>query len=312
MGIDRTLVAIEPKQFQPYVDAVEAAGGRVVPMSPEVGAVIWTDYARPDALEELLEANPQLEWVQLPFAGVDAFAKVLKHPPLYANGGRFTSAKGSYREPVAEHALMLCMALGRAIPDRVRATSWGVKFAVSLYDANIVVVGGGGITEEFLKLAAPFRSNVTVVRKHVAPMAGASAVVGFDQLNAVLPAADFVVLAAALTPETTHLFDARRIGLMKPEAYLVNIARGPMVITQDLVDALNAGAIAGAGVDVTDPEPLPDGHPLWTAKNIIITPHTADTKPMVLRMFAIRVGENVLAYRGEGPWVGVVDPDLGY
>jgi phosphoglycerate dehydrogenase-like enzyme len=85
-----------------------------------------------------------------------------------------------------------------------------------------------------------------------------------------------------------------------------------MVITQDLVDALNAGAIAGAGVDVTDPEPLPDGHPLWTAKNIIITPHTADTKPMVLRMFAIRVGENVLAYRGEGPWVGVVDPDLGY
>ncbi len=312
MGIDRTLVAIEPKQFQPYVDAVEAAGGRVVPMSPEVGAVIWTDYARPDALEELLEANPQLEWVQLPFAGVDAFAKVLKHPPLYANGGRFTSAKGSYREPVAEHALMLCMALGRAIPDRVRATSWGVKFAVSLYDANIVVVGGGGITEEFLKLAAPFRSNVTVVRKHVAPMAGASAVVGFDQLDAVLPTADFVVLAAALTPETTHLFDARRIGLMKPEAYLVNIARGPMVITQDLVDALNAGAIAGAGVDVTDPEPLPDGHPLWTAKNIIITPHTADTKPMVLRMFAIRVGENVLAYRGEGPWVGVVDPDLGY
>jgi phosphoglycerate dehydrogenase-like enzyme len=312
MGIDRTLVAIEPKQFQPYVDAVEAAGGRVVPMSPEVGAVIWTDYARPDALEELLEANPQLEWVQLPFAGVDAFAKVLKHPPLYANGGRFTSAKGSYREPVAEHALMLCMALGRAIPDRVRATSWGVKFAVSLYDANIVVVGGGGITEEFLKLAAPFRSNVTVVRKHVAPMAGASAVVGFDQLDAVLPTADFVVLAAALTPETTHLFDARRIGLMKPEAYLVNIARGPMVITQDLVDALNAGAIAGAGVDVTDPEPLPDGHPLWTAKNIIITPHTADTKPMVLRMFAIRVRENVLAYRGEGPWVGIVDPDLGY
>lgn len=312
MSIDRTLVAIEPKQFQPYVDAVEAAGGRVVPMSPEVGAVIWTDYARPDALEELLEANPQLEWVQLPFAGVDAFAKVLKHPPLYANGGRFTSAKGSYREPVAEHALMLCMALGRAIPARLRATSWGDKFAVSLYDANILVVGGGGITEEFLKLAAPFRSKVTVARKHVAPMTGAAAVVGFDELDAVLPTADFVVLAAALTPETTHLFDARRIGLMKTEAYLVNIARGPMIVTQDLVDALNAGTIAGAGVDVTDPEPLPDGHTLWTAKNIIITPHTADTKPMVLRMFAIRVRENVLAYRGEGPWVGIVDPDLGY
>lgn len=312
MAIDRTKIAIEPKQFEPYVEAVLAAGGTVAPMSPEVGAVIWTDYAQPQALAELLQANPQLEWVQLPFAGVDAFADVLKHPPLYANGGRFTSAKGSYREPVAEHALMLCMALGRALPERVRATSWGRKFAVSLYDANIVVVGGGGITEEFLKLAVPFRSNVTVVRKRVQPMVGAAKVVAFDQLDDVLPDADFVVLAAALTAETTHLFDSARLARMKPEAYLVNIARGPMIVTADLIDALDRGVIAGAAVDVTDPEPLPDGHPLWQAKNIIITPHTADTKPMVLRMFAVRVRENVFAYRGEGEWVGVVDPVLGY
>jgi phosphoglycerate dehydrogenase-like enzyme len=312
MAIDRTKIAIEPKQFEPYVEAVLAAGGTVAPMSPEVGAVIWTDYAQPQALAELLQANPQLEWVQLPFAGVDAFADVLKHPPLYANSGRFTSAKGSYREPVAEHALMLCMALGRALPERVRATSWGRKFAVSLYDANIVVVGGGGITEEFLKLAVPFRSNVTVVRKRVQPMVGAAKVVAFDQLDDVLPDADFVVLAAALTAETTHLFDSARLARMKPEAYLANIARGPMIVTADLIDALDRGVIAGAAVDVTDPEPLPDGHPLWQAKNIIITPHTADTKPMVLRMFAVRVRENVLAYRGEGEWVGVVDPVLGY
>ena len=312
MSIDRTKIAIEPKQFEPYVEAVLAAGGTVAPMSPEVGAVIWTDYAQPEALAELLQANPQLEWVQLPFAGVDAFADVLKHPPLYANGGRFTSAKGSYREPVAEHALMLCMALGRAIPERVRATAWGKKFAVSLYDSNIVVVGGGGITDEFLKLVAPFRANVTVVRKRVQPMVGAAQVIAFDQLNDVLPQADFVVLAAALTAETTHLFDSARLARMKPEAYLVNIARGPMIVTADLIDALNRGVIAGAALDVTDPEPLPDGHALWSAKNIIITPHTADTKPMVLRMFAIRVRENVLAYRGEGEWVGVVDPELGY
>lgn len=312
MSIDRVKIAIEPKQFEPYVQAVEAAGATVVPMSAEVGALIWTDYAQPQALAELLRENPQLEWVQLPFAGVDAFAKVLKHPPLYANGGRFTSAKGSYREPVAEHALMLCMALGRAIPERIRATSWGRKFAVSLYDANIVVVGGGGITEEFLKLTAPFRSKVTVVRKRVQAMDGAAAVVPFEMLNDVLPSADFVVLAAALTDETTHLFDSERIACMRPEAYLVNIARGPMIVTQDLIDALENGVIAGAAVDVTDPEPLPDGHALWAAKNIIITPHTADTKPMVLRMFAARVLENVRAYRGEGDWVGIVDPELGY
>lgn len=312
MSIDRTKISIEPKQFEPYVEAVVAAGGTVAPISPEVGALIWTDYAQPQALAELLQANPQLEWVQLPFAGVDAFADVLKHPPLHANGGRFTSAKGSYREPVAEHALMLCMALGRAIPERVRATSWGKKFAVSLYDSNIVVVGGGGITDEFLKLVAPFRANVTVVRKRVQPMVGAAQVIAFEQLDDLLPQADFVVLAAALTAETTHLFDSARLARMKPEAYLVNIARGPMIVTSDLIDALNRGVIAGAALDVTDPEPLPDGHALWNAKNIIITPHTADTKPMVLRMFAIRVRENVLAYRGEGEWVGVVDPELGY
>lgn len=312
MSLDRTKLAIEPKQFAPYVEAAEAAGATVVPMASDVGALIWTDYARPDLLAELLAQNPQLEWVQLPFAGVDAFADVLGHPPLYANGGRFTSAKGSYREPVAEHALMLCMALGRAIPERVRASSWGAKFAVSLYDASVVVVGGGGITEELLKLLAPFRARVTVVRKNVAPLSGATRVVSFGELDEVLPIADFVILAAALTEETRHLFDARRLGLMKPSAYLVNVARGPMVVTADLEAALNAGVIAGAGIDVTDPEPLPDGHSLWAAKNIIITPHTADTKPMVLRMFALRIGENVRAYRGEGPWVGVVDPKLGY
>lgn len=312
MAMDRNKLAIEPKQFEPYVAAAEAAGATIVPMSSEVGALIWTDYARPDLLAELLDQNPQLEWVQLPFAGVDAFADVLRHPPLYANGGRFTSAKGSYREPVAEHALMLCMALGRAIPERVRATSWGSKFAVSLYDADVVIVGGGGITEELLGLLAPFRSKVTVVRKNVAPMAGATQVVAFDRLDEVLPSADFVILAAALTDETRYLFDSRRFSLMKSSAYLVNVARGPMVVTEDLEAALNGGVIAGAGIDVTDPEPLPDGHALWSAKNIIITPHTADTKPMVLRMFAVRIGENVRAYRGEGPWVGVVDPVLGY
>ena len=312
MSLDKRLVAIEPKQFQPYVEGVEAAGGRVVPLSEQVGALIWTDYSRPAALAELLDQNPQLEWVQLPFAGVDAFAQVLRHEPLLSRGGRFTSAKGSYREPVAEHALMLCMALGRIIPERVRAKSWGKKFAVSLYDADIVVVGGGGITEELLKLLEPFRAKVTVVRKRVAPLLGAVAVVGFDQLDAVLPQADFVVLAAALTPETTGLFDARRLGLMKPTSYLVNVARGPMVVTGDLIEALDGGVIAGAALDVTDPEPLPEGHPLWNARNIIITPHTADTNEMVLRMFSVRVAENVRAYRGEGDWVGTVDPELGY
>ena len=208
-------------------------------MSSEVTAVIWTNYADPAGLHKLILENPQLRWVQLPFAGVDAFAAVIADPVIRQSGVVFTSAKGSYREPVAEHALALCLALGRKIRERVYAKSWGKKFAKSLYDSNVLIVGGGGITEELVKLLQPFRAKITVIRKHADRSIGGPevAVLPFNQLDAAIPNADFIVLAAALTPETHGLFDARRIALMNKESYLVNIARGPMIDTEALVDA---------------------------------------------------------------------------
>lgn len=306
MAVKPNLVAIEPKSIPLYDTAVKLAGGTVSPIGPEVGALIWVDYRNPEALASVLEQNPQLTWVQLPWAGVDAFAHMLKLP------FRFTSAKGSYREPVAEHALMLCMALGRKLPERVLAKSWGEKFAVSLYDSNVVIVGGGGIAEELLLQLAPFRAKVTVVRNRQIPLRGASEVVTLDELDSALPKADFVILACALTEETSGLFDARRLGLMKPTSYLVNVARGPVVVTHALCDALDAGVIAGAGIDVTDPEPLPAGHRAWNTPNLIVTPHTADTPRQVQHFFAIRIEANVSAYLGKSEWVGEVDPVLGY
>lgn len=304
--VDRRKVSIEPKSFAEYEQAVTAAGAELAPFDSDVAALIWTDYARPEALAELLSNNPQLEWVQLPFAGVDAFASVLSHPV------RFTSAKGSYREPVAEHALALSLALARKLPERVMAKSWGKKFAVSLYDSHIVIVGGGGITEELLSLLAPFHTRVSVVRKHARPLEGASEVVGFDRLDEFVAQADFVILAAALTDETLYLFNDARFALMKPTAYLVNIARGKMVDSVALQAALENAQIAGAAIDVTDPEPLPDGHPLWNTPNLIITPHTADTNAQVIRLFCKRIDANVNAWMGRGSWVGEVDPELGY
>jgi phosphoglycerate dehydrogenase-like enzyme len=306
MAIDRSLVSIEPKSFNEYAKAVVGAGAQVVPLSSQVGALIWTDYSQPQALKELLEANRQIEWVQLPFAGVDAFVDVLQHPVV------FTSAKGSYRQPVAEHALALCLALGRKLPERVLAKTWGKKFAVSLYDSHIVIVGGGGITEELVSLLAPFNTRVSVVRKHPKEIERASETVGFDRLDEFLALADFVVLAAALTDETLYLFNERRFSLMKPSAYLVNIARGKMVDSAALLQALESGVIAGAAVDVTDPEPLPDGHALWNAPNLIITPHTADTNAQVVRLFSQRIDENVKAWLQGKDWVGLVDKQLGY
>ena len=306
MSIDRNKVTIAPKSFPAYEQAVIDSGSFLAELDQSVGALIWTDYSDPNGLKDLLSRNPQLEFVQLPFAGVDAFQEVLSAPV------RFACAKGSYREPVAEHALMLAMALGRVIPERVRATRWGRKFAASLYDANILIVGAGGITEELIKQLTPFRCNITVVRNRPGHLDGASTTVQLAELDNYLPSADWVFLACSLTDATRNLFDLQRFKKMKPSAYLVNVARGPVINTLDLVTALNEEIIAGAGVDVTDPEPLPDGHPLWSAQNVIITPHTADTNAQVVRLFSIRIRENLAAYKGLGDWVGLVDPELGY
>lgn len=305
----RNLVALEPKQIPSYVEAIEGSGAHCVPMSSEVEALVWTDYARPDLLVETLKSNPQLKWVQLPFAGVDAFSHLLQHPVT------FTSAKRSYSEPVAEHALMLAMALGRVIPQRVKALSWGKKFAASLYDEQVLIVGGGGIAQELVKLLAPFRAKVSVVRRRTTESFethGIATVLPFEALDEELARSKFVFLACALTDETRWLFDARRFGLMRTDSYLVNIARGQVIDQDALLAALDAGQIAGAGIDVAYPEPLPDGHPLFGRDDLIVTPHTADTGEIVQRLFAERLRVNVSAWLQDAPLTGVVDAELGY
>lgn len=301
------LVAIEPKSFPEYEKALELGGAKFSPMGPEVRGLIWTDYSSPAALGELIDSNPQLEWVQLPFAGVDAFAAQLDKKVL------FTSAKGAYREPVAEHALMLALALGRKIPIRVKASSWGKSEAFSFYDSKVLLIGAGGISEELAKLLAPFRAQITVVRNNPElAFAGAKSVVGLDKLDSLLPEADLVIVTCALTELTRGLINYQRLSLFKPTAYLVNIARGPIVVSGDLLRALNEGLLAGAGLDVTDPEPLPDGHAFYGRDDLILTPHTADTKEIVTRLFATRIEQNVKAFLGTGEWVGRVSPVLGY
>ena len=306
MSVQLNKVAIEPKSFTAYEKAVLDSGCVFSALDKTVGALIWTEYGNPQGLADTILANPQLTFVQLPFAGVDAFSEVIQLPV------RFACAKGSYREPVAEHALALALSLSRIIPERVITKTWGRKFADSLYDAKVVIVGGGGITEELVKLLTPFRAEITVVRNQDIPFVGVGNTVGLDSLNEVLGTADYVFVACSLTDKTKGLFDLARFKRFKPTAYFINIARGPIVVTDDLVEALNSGLIAGAGVDVTNPEPLPDGHPLWEAKNIIITPHSADTNAQVIRLFSERIRENLAAYQGLGQWSGLVDPELGY
>jgi phosphoglycerate dehydrogenase-like enzyme len=304
-------IALEPKKIDDYVLAISQAGGTVTDFDSNSKALVWTDYSRPDLLEALLDGNHSLTWVQLPFAGVDAFSRIIiKHP-----GVVFTSAKRSYSEPVAEHALMLCMALGRILPERIRATSWGRKHAESLFDEDLLVVGGGGIAQKLVEILVPFRTRVTVVRKRPSEEfanSEFSKVVSLNSLDSEIPKAKFVIAACALTEETRFLFDERLFSLMRNDSYLVNVARGEVVNQDALIKALQSGQIAGAATDVTYPEPLPDGHEMWKLDNLIITPHSADTPQIVKRLFSIRLRDNVAAYLGNQPFVGVVDSKLGY
>jgi phosphoglycerate dehydrogenase-like enzyme len=304
-------IAVLPWARAVFSDAVVAGGGQVASLSAETRGLIWLAPHGAAEFASVLEANPQLGWVQLPWAGIDSLADVVRD---HARPGLlWTSGKGAYAQPVAEHAFMLTLALLREVPKRLSVRSWNpVSSGTSLYGRNVVIVGAGGIAIELLRLLEPFGAQTTVVRRGDQPVPGASSTVRIERLDEVLLSADVVILAAALTPETRGLFDARRFTLLKQSAVLVNVARGGLIDTDALIAALQAGTIAGAGVDVTDPEPLPDAHPLWDAPNLIITPHTADTPEMTAPLLAARVRHNVRAFLGDGDFAGVVDPAAGY
>ncbi|WP_144715577.1 D-isomer specific 2-hydroxyacid dehydrogenase family protein [Curtobacterium pusillum] len=295
-----------------HEDAVASAGGTVAALGPDTAGLVWLDPRDPAGLAAALDDAPGVGWVQLPFAGVDAFASLIA-----SHGDRvlFTSAKGAYAEPVAEHALALTLGTLRVLQKRARARSWATEpEGVSLYGRNVVVIGAGGIAQEYIRLLAPFEVSVTVVRRSSDPVPGADRTVTTDALDEVLPDADVVMIAAAMTSGTAKLFGPHQFAIMRPSARLVNIARGGLVDTDALVQALRDGSIAAAGLDVTDPEPLPDGHPLWDEPGAIITPHQADTPEMVAPLLAERVRANTEAFlggAGEG-FVGVVDPVAGY
>jgi phosphoglycerate dehydrogenase-like enzyme len=303
-------VAIGPEPDSFAVDAVVAGGGQVVALGDPADALVWLSPRRRDndVLRRTLDAEPSIRWIQLPFAGVE---KVVADG-IIDDERAWTCAKGSYAEPVAEHALMLALAGLRRLPTRIRATTWGEQAGTSLFDAPVTILGGGGITRELIRLLTPLRAEITVVRRHADPVAGAARTVTTDSLHDVLPDAVVVFLALALTPATERVIGRPELERMDGRAWLVNVARGRHVDTDALVAALGAGEIGGAALDVTDPEPLPDGHPLWTAPNCIITPHSADTWDMVRPLLAARIRENVARYRAGEPLCGLVDPAAGY
>ena len=305
---DPSAIALGPEGTRGWLAEAVTAGGATIVPADEADGLVWTDPSDPAGLGDLLDTHPSITWVQLPWAGIEPYVEVVR-----AHADRtWTCGKGVYAEPVAEHALALALAGLRHLVTYAEAGSWGRQAGVNLLGARVVILGGGGITESLLRLLGPFGCDVTVVRRSPAPMEGANRVVAPEELDQALTGAVLVVLALALTPETVGILDRRRLELLDPQGWVVNVARGAHIVTDDLVAVLAAERIGGAALDVTDPEPLPDGHPLWSEPRCLITPHTANTYEMAIPLLTARVEENVRRRLAGEPLLGPVDPQAGY
>lgn len=294
-----------PAMHEALCRAVTAGGGHVVDAAESEG-LIWADPARTDSFPEVAAAARRLEWIQLPYAGIEPFAHHLD------DRWNWTCGKGVYAPAVAETVLAMVLAGQKHLHGYAREAGWSAPVGRVLAGSRVTVLGGGGITRCLLPLLAPFACDVTVVRRSDEPFPGADRTVTTARLHEVLPRTDVLVLALALTDETTGIIGAPELAALPEHAWLVNVARGGHVVTDDLVDGLATGSIAGAALDVTDPEPLPDGHPLWSAPNCLITPHIANTPEMGLELLVPFVAENVRRFCAGEDLLAPVDVALGY
>ncbi|MEX0659646.1 MAG: D-isomer specific 2-hydroxyacid dehydrogenase family protein [Egibacteraceae bacterium] len=309
MTVANPRIAVAPHGADGWVGAALRAGGAELVAPDAAEGLVWTTPDHAEDLRAVLDTAPGVRWVQLPWAGVEPFAEagVLDQARLW------TSGKGVYARPVAEHALALSLAGLRDLKRYATAGAWGEQAGISLMGGRVTIFGGGGIAAELIGLLRPFDPHVTVVRRHPqAPMDGVDRVLGFPERYEALRGADVVVLALALTPETAGVVGAVEFELMEPHAWLVNVARGEHVVTDDLVEALRGDVIGGAGLDVTDPEPLPEGHALWSLPNCLITPHTANTEDMAIPLLTARLTENVRRFATGEDLIGLVDATVGY
>jgi phosphoglycerate dehydrogenase-like enzyme len=286
-------------------DAVVAGGGHVVPVEQAEG-LIWSDARDPAGLERIMHEADHLRWVQLPFAGIEQYVH------LVDDERQWTCGKGVYAEPVAELALALSLAGMRGVGRYARARTWGTPHGTNLLGANVTILGGGGITTSLIRLLTPFECRITVVRNRVSHMEGVDEVVEADRYIDALAGADLVVLALALTADTDGMLSRNEFEVMERHAWVVNVARGRHIVTDDLVWALQHDVIGGAGLDVTDPEPLPEGHPLWDLPNCIITPHVGNTPQMGIPLLSERITANVRRFAAGDELLGPVHVELGY
>jgi phosphoglycerate dehydrogenase-like enzyme len=291
------------------VDTIEQAKGEVTDAQAVLG---FCD-------EELASAAPGLFWTQVYSAGVERCVSL----PFMKTGNRLLTNGQRIGSPaLAEHAIAMMMVLARGL-DVYHANQlkgiWqretGLDRAdhMELEGRTLLVVGLGGIGTQVAKRGFGLGMHVIATRNSRREGPDYVEYVGLaDELNELAARADVVINTAPLTDETRGIFNAAFFDAMKPGAFFVSVGRGASTVTDDLVAALKTGAIAGAGLDVTDPEPLPEGHPLWTMPRVIISPHTAGRSDKGRNRLFLMVKENLRRYVAGEPMLSVVDIERGY
>ncbi|MDY6811330.1 MAG: D-isomer specific 2-hydroxyacid dehydrogenase family protein [Actinomycetota bacterium] len=298
-------VAVEPTRDGHLVAAVESAGGRVVDLA-EARVLVWIG-----AVDDFPDLHDRIAWVALKTAGIEEYVSA----GVIDDRRVWTNASGFYAENVAEHALGLLLAGLRQINTAV-LRHWDkqpIDTAVrSLHGSTVAIIGAGGIAAALIPRLTACGARAIAVNRSGRPVEGAALTVPSARTDEVWAQTDHVVLAAPATAETRHLINASSLSALPSHAWIVNVARGPLVDQAALLDALRNGEIAGAALDVTDPEPPAGDDPLWSLPNVMITPHVANPASGLTRAMAPWMAENLRRYQAGEELLAVVRPGRDY
>ena len=267
--------------------------------------------------DELLAQAKQLQWIQWPAAGVD---RCVQQPLLRERNVLLTNLQRTMGPSMAEHVLGLMLALSRHMDyffKEQQQARWAREESTpqlaDLDGKTVLVVGLGGIGTEVARRANALGMRVVATRASGKSGPDFVSYVGLpDEMLKLARDADFIVNCAPLTPQTTGIFNREFFATLKPGAYFISVGRGRSTVTADLIAALESGHLAGAGLDVVDPEPLPADSPLWHLPNVIITPHVSANTPVSADQRNFVLVENLRRYAAGEPMLSVVDLERGY
>jgi phosphoglycerate dehydrogenase-like enzyme len=313
-----------------------APGSRIVNLSVEGLAdgpvddveVLLRGWLVAEAFDRLLSRAPHLTWVHSATSGVERALT----PAAMARDVLVTNARGVFSRPIAEHVLLMILAISRHLPELLelqRERTWQPLEGRELRELTIGIVGYGSLGRSVASLASAFGARVIALRRRPTSAEAArrgapddgddfpyeavvDRVLGPDGLHELLGESDIVVLAAPLTAETESMIDESAVAAMKKESWLINVARGRLVDDTALIRALRDHRIGGAALDTFRDEPLPPSSPYWDLSNVILTPHTAWSSARVLDRSVELFCDNLVRFSRGEPLRNVVDPTAGY